>query len=105
MKTDANAVRQKRHDDCLRLVGCPKCDAFRNMACGNRLNYSHLYPTGRLGTFSHRTSSKPLGTLIKVKGKMGRVGYAPIRGLHQERWSALTNLDVVTRLSEIGVEP
>jgi hypothetical protein len=78
------------------------------MSCGNKAPTMNgrVYPRGVWNSYlGARGGGKTVAGAITVTGKVGRVGWTPIGGLHKERWSALTNLDVVIRLGELGVEP
>lgn len=107
---DANATRQTRFDLCKNYIVCPKCYAGGGQGCieltiaGRRYGYSYnttVWEVEAAGAASGR------GNSLAIMGRIARVGgaFRPIKGLHHQRWSALTNADVVVRLAMIEVEP
>lgn len=98
MKPDANALRQRRHDLCMELCACPKCNAPAGMpCCSNPIPDSQVAHLGGLAWGKTLLSTQILLAQLASLRKIG--------GLHKERWAEFENLDVVVRLALLADEP
>ena len=99
---DANALRQARHDACVRLCACPRCGAPAGEACRapDYVDPDYRREAQRIaGMRSGKTWASTKLVTYQMMRAAGRRQY--IGGLHYERWEAMKDLDAVTRLGEI----
>ena len=113
--TDANILRQSRHEFVMANVACPKCLAQPTQTCREWIQLPHkshgrIYPDNvmkrAIEQAAMSTGKEMVNTAKIIHMLAGRMHsadqkYRDIGGLHKERWSALTDLDVVRRMAEI----
>lgn len=96
-------------------VACPKCLAQPTQTCQEWIqlppkSHGRIYPATLMKRAIEQAAMSTGKTMVntaKIIGMItGRIHatdrkYRDIGGLHKERWSALSDLDVVRRLAEI----
>lgn len=96
-------------------VACPKCLAQPTQTCQEwskfrPTSHGRIYPANMMRDAIARAGMSTGKTMVNTAKIIGTVTgrfhasdrkYRDIGGLHKERWSALSDLDVVRRLAEI----
>lgn len=114
--TDANGLRQQRHDLCMKLVQCPKCLAQPTQTCQEWIKlppacHGRGYPANVMKRAIEQAGMSTGKTMVNTAMIIGTITgrfhacdrkYRDIGGLHKERWSALSDVEVISRLAEIA---